>query len=335
MAQSEQPRPVVVIGGGTGAPQLLQALARLDLPGPLILIVPVTDTGRSTGAARRLFGIPGPGDIRHALTTLAGTESGWARLLERRLEAEGNPDLDGMAIGNLVLAGLVQQVGDIGRASRVVQQLLDVAQSVLPVSVEDLHLSAVLEDGTRVSGELEVRRPGKAPIAELEVEGQTAGAWPPVLEALEQARAIVIGPGSLWTSLGGVLAVHGVCEAIGRSRARVAFVCNTTTQPGQTDGYSFLAHVVALGRLLGRTPDVVIGNTGKLGEAEEQDLAEHGLHLVCPEETGTVRLEGHGVEVVGGDIVLRSDGAPRLWQKLHTAYHDMDKLATVVASVIR
>jgi uncharacterized cofD-like protein len=326
---------IVLIGGGTGSPQLLVSLRRAVPGSNLSIVVPVTDTGRSTGVVRRTLHIPGPGDLRHCLTTLAGADSEWGVLLERRMSASDHPDLDGMAAGNLLLGALAQQTGDIGLATEQLARLLGVHERVLPVSVENIHLGAILADGAHVSGELEVRRPGKPPITELYIEGARQGIWEPARNVLEAADALVIGPGSLWTSIGGVLAVPGVRDALRRSKARVVFICNTTTQPGQTDGLDLWGHIQVAAKLVGRYPDIVIANNGRPQPGEECALEREGLVMLVPDQSSIGRAEAQGTEIVARDLLVGAGGKSELWQKLHTAYHDMDKTAAVIAGLIQ
>ncbi|HZT96072.1 MAG TPA: gluconeogenesis factor YvcK family protein [Chloroflexota bacterium] len=322
---------MLFIGGGTGAPELLVAL-RDRLPESVCsIVVPVTDTGRSTGVIRRVLGIPAPGDLRHCLTTLAGSRSEWGRTLERRLRAPPDGGFDGMAVGNLVLGALTQETGNIGLAAGRLSSMLGVAEQVLPVSLEDIHLSAELEDGTRVHGEYEVRRPGKQAIRSLFIEGQQEGAWEPVRTAIEEATHCVLGPGSLWTSLGAVLEVRGIREALATSSARILFVCNTTTQPGQTDGLDFQGHIGVVTRLSGRAPDVVLANTGQPEPDLEEDLALHDLHMVYPP---AMAGQDSASVIIGKDFLARSR-PDRDWQKLHTAYHDMNKVAAALVPLIQ
>lgn len=325
---------VVCIGGGTGSPQLLVELRERIPDACFSIVVPVTDTGRSTGAARRIFKIPGPGDLRHCLTALAGSDSPWSRLLEMRLAVDNEAHLQGMAIGNLVLGALAHESGDIGRAAVTLSRMLTVKEKVMPVSIEDIHLAARLEDGAIVSGEIEVRRPGKQPIRTVMVEGEKEGIWAPVAGELVSASAIILGPGSLWTSLGGVLAVRGVREAINASSAQIIFVCNTTSQPGQTDDMNVKDHVEVVSGLAGRPPDSVIVNSEQLSSSRQAELAEDGLKLLTPSEFEIRQVEAEGSRVVSAGLLAVESAKPELWQKLHTAYHDMEKLAEIIADLI-
>jgi uncharacterized cofD-like protein len=322
------------LGGGTGSPRLLLALKSL-LPGVrFTVIVPTTDTGRSTGVVRRILNVPAPGDLRHCLTTLAGPSSGWGQALERRLRSPGHPELDGMAVGNLLIGALIQQTGNIGEAARHLSAMLGVDADVLPVSIEDIHLSATLADGSRVHGELEVRRPGKAAIVGLRVDGKQTSVWPPVSQAIREATFLVIGPGSLWTSIGGVLSVCGMREAVSQSGAQTIFICNTTTQPGQSDGLDFGAHVDVITGLLGRTPDVVLANSGMLPERTEEGFRADALVPIRPTADEIAAVEESGTTVIVEDVLAPQTAKPQLWEKMHTAYHDTDIVSRILAGMV-
>jgi uncharacterized cofD-like protein len=332
--KSETRRSIVCLGGGGGSPRLLRALHRRLPTARFTAIVPCTDTGRSTGIVRQALNIPAPGDLRHCLSTLAEGRSPWTAVLEQRLSAPGHPDLDGMALGNLVLGAISQQSGNLGEAGLLLAQLLGVDIPVLPVSVENIHLGAILADGTIVHGEVAVRQPGKPPIRELFIEGEQLGLWQPTREALAQARAIVLGPGSLWTSLGAILTVRGVREAIASSGARTIFVCNTTTQPGQTDSLDVVGHVVVISQLLGRSPDVVLINTGQPAPTLRDALARDGLYLLEPTPESIARIESLGTSVLLADLLAPAQARPSLWQKLDTAYHDMERTAAILQPLL-
>ncbi len=197
-----------------------------------------------------------------------------------------------MSVGNIVLASLAQSEGGLGHAGSLLAKLLGVKERVFPVSNEDIQLCATLEDGSRVTGEFEIRRVNKPRILDLQIEGALKGVWEPTRQTILNTDFIIAGPGSLWTSIGAILAVPGVRESLAASSARVIFVCNTTTQPGQTDGMTVRDHVEVVSRLLGRTPDHVLLNSELPPAAEEATLASEGLCLlktVGPRSTGTLR----------------------------------------------
>lgn len=331
---SDPRKSVLLVGGGTGGPQLLASLRRVLPDSVRSIVVPVTDTGRSTGTARTALGIPAPGDLRHCLTTLAEPGNEWAPILERRLAAPADSQMDGMAIGNLVLGSLTQSEGSIGAAGAVLATLLGVHERVLPVSVEDIHLMATLEDGAQAVGELEVRRPSKPRIVNVEVVGATEGVWAPTREAIVEADIIVVGPGSLWTSIGAVLTVPGVRDAITQSEAQVIFVCNTTTQPGQTDGFNVTQHVEVVSRFLGRPPEFVVVNSQRPSVTEESALESEGLSLLLSPQTEVDELQERGIEVLRFPLLRAKDATPQLWDKTRTAYHDMDRTAEALGQII-
>jgi uncharacterized cofD-like protein len=324
---------VVVIGGGTGAPHLVKALAERRPETPLAIVCPVTDSGRSTGAARKLFNIPAPGDLRHCLSTLAGDRR-WADVLEHRLAAGPDEPLNGMAVGNLVLGALTEAAGDIGSATERLSSLLHVGPSVLPASVDNLQLEATLADDRVVAGELAVRETDKPPISEVRVTGARQGAWPPTTAALADAGWIVLGPGSLWTSVAATLVVPGLGEAVRDSPARVVFVCNTTTQPGQTDGLTLRDHVDIVTHAAHRRPDIVIANDRGVRPEAQSALAADGLSLILPRASDQAELAAAGIRLVTADLVGSQTLSASLWQKLPTAYHDMATLADLLSSLM-
>jgi uncharacterized cofD-like protein len=202
---------------------------------------------------RRLFEVPAPGDLRATLSTLAGLSGneGWAKLWETRLHCPSSEDLHGMAVGNLLIAGLTQETEDFSEAIRAAERLLGLRGRVLPVTAEPADLEAELGDGTVVRGEVEVRRAGKPRIRKLGWVGGTPEPAPGVLDAIAQAGLVLLGPGCLYTSVLPCLLVQGVAEAVRASRGVRVYLCNTTTTPGQTDGCSVARHVEEVMAVLG------------------------------------------------------------------------------------
>lgn len=250
--------------------------------------------------------------------------------MELRLQATQGTALEGMAVGNLILGTLTQSVGNIGTATRSLSELLSVTETVLPASVDNIHLRAVLDDGKEIEGELDIRRPGKAPIRSMTVHPATARVWKDTEIMLRSADVVILGPGSLWTSLGAVLAVPGVTAAIADSGAKVVFICNTTTQPGQTDGLDLVGHVNTVSQLLNRVPDVVIANSAPITDVQ---FTEAGLMPVRPAAGDAELLAGMNSTLIAADLIGSETLTTSLWQKLHTAYHDMNKLADAIVSL--
>ena len=235
---------MVALGGGHGLAATLQAARRYA--GDVTAIVSVADDGGSSGRLRAAFGIPAPGDVRRCLVALADPASPWTEAFEYRFEAGG---LEGHAFGNLVITGLAEVTGDFECAIAEAGRVLGATGRVIPATREPVVLKA------------EVRTPGSN--GEVSVEGQMnvaqaegvsavslipADAEPPpaALEALAAADQVVIGPGSLYTSVLAVVAVPAIRAALAATPARTVYVCNLHQQAPETTGYDVAAHVDAL-----------------------------------------------------------------------------------------
>lgn len=328
--------PLVAVGGGAGPSLVARALSsELER---LVALVCTTDRGSSTGACRRLFNMPAPGDLRATLATLAGLsgQEAWAELLERRLRCEGNPDLDGMALGNLILAGLFQEEKDLSRAVFKMAMLLGVCGSVLPVTEESSDLEAILEDGSLVLGEVEVRKRGKPSIKELRWHGEVPQAAPGVLESLREAELIILGPGCLYTSLLPCLLVKGVASAIRTRRGGCLYICNTTTTPGQTEGFSAAKHVLELVKVLG--PGGLDGVLLNQGWADEKAWAAYetlGVSPIYVTKQDLGEIESLGVRPWLFDLTETPPPKPRILHKVDTIRHDPSKLGRALRQAAR
>jgi uncharacterized cofD-like protein len=322
---------VVAIGGGGGAPQVLKAAQ--PFVDRLTAIVAVTDTGRSTGLARAIGGIPAPGDLRATIAAFA-TDPLMADLLQHRLSGAGVPQLQGMAFGNLLIATLAQIMGDFGSAIEQVARLVGCAAQVLPVSIVDTDLCAELIDGTICVGELVVRRLNKPPIKRLYLRDD-APAHPPALAAIRAADLIVLGPGSLFTTVLASLLFGGVGEALREARGQVVYVCNTTTQPGQTDGYTALDHVRRIVEALGPGAlDTVLINRSRPDPAT---LAQHeadGVFLLQPDESEIEAITGLGVRPLVYDLAEPVGEKRALWNKQDTVRHDLAALGAALKELL-
>jgi len=233
---------VVAIGGGTGLPIVLTALRRhLAASDHITAVVTAADDGGSSGALRKEYGVIPPGDIRNCLLALARVAPEVSAALQYRFDGGDAQH----PVGNLLLAALDMVATDGLTAIRLAAELLGVDDLVLPSTTERVHLVADLADGRSVYGESSIHRSG-APIKRVRIDPATAAATPIVLEALRAADAMVLGPGSLYTSLLATLVVPGVAEAVTSSSATRIFVCNAMTEPGETDGYGTTEHLQAL-----------------------------------------------------------------------------------------
>jgi uncharacterized cofD-like protein len=233
------PRPrVVAIGGGHGLAATLRAARRYA--SDVTAIVSVADDGGSSGRLREALGIPAPGDIRRCLVALSEPNSLWATTFEHRFEAG---ELEGHAVGNLVIAGLAAATGDFVAALDHAGRLLGAAGRVLPATTTPVVLKATSASG-EVQGQVRVARTGR--IANVGLVPPDPHAPPEVVEALARADQVVLGPGSLFTSILAAVAVPDIRAALADSSAQRVYVCNLRPQVPETEGYDVAAHVEAL-----------------------------------------------------------------------------------------
>lgn len=308
---------VVVIGGGTGLSTALRGLKHANVG--ITAIVTVADDGGSTGRLRTDFEMPAPGDIRNCIVALSDAESTVGKLFNYRFENE-SATLSGHSFGNLFIAALTQVTGNFELAVIESSRVLATRGRVLPTTLEDVHLTARLVDGTHLSGESMIGH-SPLPIAEIFLEPARPQGYEPAIAAILGADLIVLGPGSLYTSVLPNLLVAGVREAIQFSRARTVYVCNVATQDGETNAFGVDEHVRAVVDYLGRDVlDYVIAND------RPSDLDERfvdGVESVSVSPSAVV--SSAGVPVVHRDVVDQENG---LW-------HDSDKLARVLLEVAR
>lgn len=308
---------VVVIGGGTGLATLLRGLKRYT--SNITAVVTVADDGGSSGILRGELGMPPPGDIRNCLVALADTEPLLERLFQHRFQ--GGNGLGGHSFGNLFLAAMAEIMG-FQQAVRESGKVLAIRGKVLPVTDASVKLRASCADGTVVWGESNI---GKAStvIQKLELDPPGSEAIPEVLADIAAADAIIIGPGSLFTSLLPNLLVGGVTEGIRASKALKFFVCNIMTQEGETRSYSASDHLQAVYNHVGPGLfDYVVVNNQTLPADMMARYAEEGAEPVCVDWELLRRLR---VKVLAANL-------------LHTsalAWHDPDTLArTILARVV-
>ena len=303
---------VVALGGGTGLPTVLEGVAAalgqpsrtpLD-PDVITAIVSVTDDGGSSGALRRDLGMLPPGDIRNCLAALSDRRSPLAELLHYRFTAgEG---LAGHALGNLMLAGLTELTGDLAQATERLGGMLNARGRVLPATTESVALRAEFSCGTVVEGETAIVN-RRAPIRWMSLT-RAVQPLPQALDAIANADLIVVGPGSLYTSVLPPLLIDGFADAIAASNAVCVYISNLMTEPGETDGFSFDDHLRVLRQHVGRDLfDVAIVNNGQVPYWLARTYAARGSFPVPCTDTrriGRTRLAGYDLaaEVQGTKI---------------------------------
>ncbi|SDB98022.1 gluconeogenesis factor YvcK family protein [Shouchella lonarensis] len=232
---------VVVIGGGTGLSVILRGLK--TFPIDITAIVTVADDGGSSGILRKELNIPPPGDVRNVLVALAEVEPLVEELFQHRFSSGSG--LSGHSLGNLLLAAMTSITGDFQQGIAEISRVLNVRGRVLPAANESVELHAEMTDGTVVSGESKIPLARKR-IARTFLTPPHVKASSEALSALSRADLIVLGPGSLYTSVLPNLLVPGISETVRASAAKKVYICNVMTQPGETDQYTASEHVQAL-----------------------------------------------------------------------------------------
>jgi uncharacterized cofD-like protein len=274
---------VVGIGGGHGLAQTLRAARHYS--DEVSAVVTVADDGGSSGRLIRDFGIPPPGDVRNCLAALS-KEKELARLFQHRFQSGG---LTGHTVGNLVIAALTEIEGDFARAVAAAGRIVGAAGEVHPASNQQLTLRA--EAGGRIiDGQANVAR-SHEPIHKVFIEPSDPEANPRAVEAILSADQVVLGPGSLYTSLMATLLVPGIARAVQETRGRSVFVCNCRMQKGETDSLDAAAHVEVLVQHLGRgaVDDVIVQHPPRDRDGVPVDpgrIEAFGTRVWCADVTG-------------------------------------------------
>lgn len=252
-------RKVVVLGGGTGSSTLLRGLK--EFPIDLTAIVSVCDDGRSTGVLREEFNIPAVGDIRRVLVALSETEPLVMELFNYRFNTTS--DLDGHTVGNLLLTACSGITGNLSDGIEALSKVLNLKGKVVPLTEENVILVGEMADGSIVEGEHNITL-NKKTIKRVFYKEEPIPTKEAV-RALEEADLIILSMGSVFTSIIPNLICDEIIQAIDQSKAKIMYVCNMVTQPGETEKFKVSDHVKLLNQYLGRHKiDVVIANDGKI-----------------------------------------------------------------------
>jgi uncharacterized cofD-like protein len=303
---------IVVIGGGTGLSVLLKGLKKYT--SRLTAVVTVSDDGGSSGRLRTELGVLPPGDVRNCLVALAETETLMDRVFQHRFRQEGS--LQGHNLGNLLLAAMTEITGDFISAIREVSKVLAVRGKVVPATLEAVTLGAIMADGTRVTGETAIRACGEK-IQEVFLVPECHPV-PETLEAIKEADAIIIGPGSLYTSIIPNLLVKGISEAIALSPAVKFYVSNIMTEKGETDDFTAADHLEAIIRHSGWSLiEYAIINCGKI---DGYRLRRYQEEKAIPVKPARETIAQMGIKLIERDLVSHTD----------VAWHDAGKLAKVI-----
>jgi uncharacterized cofD-like protein len=281
------PLRITALGGGTGLASLLQGLRVLHFPvgmrdeadqDRLTAIVTMADDGGSSGALRRGYNILAPGDIRNCLLALSDADPTLQELFNFRFDGQ----LGGHSLGNLMLTALALLEKDFGKAVERASKLLDVRGRVLPASLDDVQLMAEFVDGSCSMGESHIAAVGRR-IRRMSLVPRHIRALPQALDSISGSHLVVLGPGSLYTSLIPVLLVRGIAEAIADSGARVVLAMNLMTEPGETDGYTAADVVHAIREHAPELPiHSVLINSARPSPEQLRRYAAEGAEPIMP-----------------------------------------------------
>ena len=294
-------KKVVVLGGGTGLSTLLRGLKQFPLD--ITAIVSVCDDGKSTGILRKEFNIPAVGDLRRVIVSLSETEPLIEELFNYRFSTSS--DLNNHTVGNLLLTALANITGNISDGVESLSKVLNLKGQVLPLTEDNVILMGKMEDGTVIEGEHNITLDTRK-IKDVFYKEEPI-VTPKAIEAINNADLIILSMGSIFTSIIPNLICKEMIDAIDASKAKIMYVCNMTTQPGETDGFKVSDHVNLLNRYLGKKKiDIVIANSGKI----DPEIAEKYSNL---EQKDPVILDEENVsaEIIKSNFVDLSENVIR------------------------
>ncbi len=320
-----QGQRIVVIGGGTGLATMLRGLKQHT--SNITAVVTVTDDGGSSGRLQREMGMLPPGDIRNCLVALAEEEPMMTELFQYRFGDE-TAGFNGHSFGNVLIAAMTRITGDFEKAVKETSNILAIRGQVLPSTIENVRLQAEMEDGSFAEGETTITRSPTA-IKHIMLHPSTVQPLDETLRSIERADRIVMGPGSVYTSVIPNLLVHGIPEAIRKSKAVKIYVCNVMTQPGETDGYTASDHVKAVAGHIDKQESggkrlftyVLVNQERPSGELLEKYAAERQFFV----EPDTAAIRHMGYELIVGNYISQTD----------VVRHDPEKLAQAILKRIR
>jgi len=314
---SRGPR-IVAVGGGTGLSVLLSGLKSYS--SNISAIVTVADDGGSSGRLRQQFDVLPPGDIRNCLVALADAPALMRDLFQFRFDK--NSEFSGHSFGNLFLTVMTRLTGDFEKAIKETSKVLALRGQVIPSTLGDVTLVAHYQDGSMVAGEEQIPK-AKKKISNVSLAPEQPLATPDAIKAIKEAQIIVLGPGSLYTSIIPNLLIKEITREISESEAIKVYVCNVMTQPGETDGYSVSDHIKALvSHSSGRILDYCVVNNGEVPEEVLKRYSGENSLLVVNDRKN---IENLGYRLVEEDFSMIQDGVIR---------HDAEKLARIILSFI-
>ena len=317
MTTNKLPR-IVIIGGGTGLPVLLRGIKRY--PVDITAIVTVADDGGSSGRIREDLKIPPPGDIRNVLAALSEVEPLIEEMFQHRFKTNG--DLSGHSLGNLILAAMTNITGNFSTAVQELSRVLNVKGKVLPAANQIVALNAEMEDGSIITGESNIPKYG-GKIKRVFIEPKNVDPLPETIKAIRKADLIVIGPGSLYTSIMPNLLVPKIGDEVKVSKAKKIYICNLMTQQGETNHYTAYDHIKAIYDHIQHIniQKMIVNN----GDIPEEIKKRYEKEEAVPVLVDKDKLNSLGVDVISDSIISIEDGIIR---------HDTKKLAEIIYNIL-
>lgn len=312
-------KKVVVLGGGTGISYLLRGLK--DFPVDITAVITVSDNGRSTGKLREEFHTPAVGDIRKVITNLSQIDEPIKEMMSYRFNTSS--DLDGHAVGNLILTAMLDITGSLKESIKSLSKLLDVRHTVLPISEDsDLTLMGLTSDGNIVEGEEQITK-ANCQFEKIYYKNEPK-VLDEVLRALEEADLIIFSMGSLYTSILPNIICREVKEILKKTKAPIMYICNAVTQPGETDNFKVSDHLKLINKYLdNKKIDVVVASNSKIDSniALKYETKEQKDPVVIDYE----ELEKMNVELIEDDLLIIEENRIR---------HDSLRLSSLVFSYL-
>ena len=309
---------VVTIGGGTGLSVLLRGLKKYPLE--ITAVVTVADDGGSSGKIRSDMNIPSPGDIRNVIAALSDVEPYLEKMFQYRFDSG---EVKGHPVGNLMIAAMTDIHGDFSTAVKVMSRILNVRGTVLPTTNDIATLNAVLSDGEIIRGESSITKAGGV-IDHVYITPSRVKPNEDVLKAIEEADYIIMGPGSLYTSIIPNLVISSVSEKIRESKAKKIYVCNVMTQHGETDNYSVCDHIVAINKHVEENIfDLVIANSR---EFDDSILSKYHKEKQEPVKIDQEKIKELGIKLIKNNDVGIVDN--------NTIRHNADKVSELIYDYI-
>lgn len=300
---------IAVIGGGTGLSVLLSGLKKYS--NSISAIVAVTDDGSSTGVIRKEFDILPPGDIRKCISALAYDEEIMSEILEFRFPSKNN-SLSNHTLGNIWIAALTKHFGSFERAVEVTSIIFRTAGAILPATLDNIEIGAIYSDGKKILGESKIPKAGKK-IESIFLNRKNVRAYTKTVSALDQADLIIIGPGSLYTSVIPNLLITGIRKAIKNNKSALKmYIANCSTERGETEGYSVADHIKAINNHAGfKIFDYCLANNNIVKKTRNISRLGEVYNITAIED------EIEGCKIIKADLV----------NEKKPLYHDKDKLA--------